>query len=424
MPAAIPGTVVSTGSGVGPGGDIGSPGATGTTGATGSPGPSAVSADAGNLATLGSDSLISVPQSSIWSARLRSFNAIGNPTCEVDQRNAGSSPTLAAGTVSKFVCDRWNATKVAATAAVLVGQAQQASVVPGTSFRISSQSAFCQVSTAQPTLAAGEYFALQQSVEAPQLRELLGDVHSIQLLVASSVAGSYSLSLRNLGNTYSFVSLFTLAANTPTLVTIPNIPLWASGGGWVTAPGSAGYILAICLGAGSTFTAPSGAAAGWQSGNFLAAPGQTNWMATSIVTFYLAFIQHEPGAVCTTPIDKPFAQNYDECLRYYCKSYDYAVAVGTATAPGVVSFVNPIAASSSFNTHVPFPKPMAKVPTVTLYNHNTGNANSIVAPGAGNVTVSSVGNINTRSFPQVAITSGTGVVVGGGFFHYTADTGW
>src|ERR1700757_3331801 len=51
--------------------------------------PGRVSTDANNLAVLGSDNLISVPASSIWSVRLRSFNAIGNPTMEIDQRQVG-----------------------------------------------------------------------------------------------------------------------------------------------------------------------------------------------------------------------------------------------------------------------------------------------------------------------------------------------
>jgi hypothetical protein len=59
-PIAVPGTNVPSGANVVPGG------AQGIQGLTGQSGPNAVSTDAGNIATLGSDNLILVPQSQIW----------------------------------------------------------------------------------------------------------------------------------------------------------------------------------------------------------------------------------------------------------------------------------------------------------------------------------------------------------------------
>jgi hypothetical protein len=64
MANPIPGTVVATGSGVGPSGAQGYQGATGTTGtagATGPAGPTAVSTDAQNQSKLGSDNLLWTP---------------------------------------------------------------------------------------------------------------------------------------------------------------------------------------------------------------------------------------------------------------------------------------------------------------------------------------------------------------------------
>src|SRR6516165_446511 len=82
----------------------------GTQGPTGPTGPpSGVSTDSGNIATLGSDAKILVPQSAITAMRLRSFNAIGNPNFEVDQRNCGNSVNFPAGGYLKtFVNDRWS----------------------------------------------------------------------------------------------------------------------------------------------------------------------------------------------------------------------------------------------------------------------------------------------------------------------------
>src|SRR6201993_4638453 len=90
--------------------------------------PGRVSTDANNLAVLGSDNLISVPASSIWSVRLRSFQALGNNTFEVDERNVGAVVTLAAGAASQMI-DRFLVNKSAATAVVTFQQFSAATPV-------------------------------------------------------------------------------------------------------------------------------------------------------------------------------------------------------------------------------------------------------------------------------------------------------
>ena len=121
-PLATPGTVVSSGALITPGGPPG-PG-----------GPTAVSTDTGNLAVLGSDSLILVPRSSIEMVGLRSYNAVGNPNFEIDSRNCGALFTgTSYGAVMKVI-DRWNAQENGSTMDLKTQQISQNVVVPGTSF--------------------------------------------------------------------------------------------------------------------------------------------------------------------------------------------------------------------------------------------------------------------------------------------------
>jgi hypothetical protein len=163
----------------------------------------------------------------------------------------------------------------------------------------------------------------------------------------------------------------------------------------------------------------------WNSGNFLGAPGMDNFAGIAPVnsTFDIAFIQHEPGALCTTPIDCPFQQNYDDCLRYYQKTYDYGTAVGTVTSsPGVMGFVAPGAIAVAFGT-MKFHKPMAKTPTVTLYNWNTGAANSVYDYGGISHASATASNVNSTGFSGISFTTAvTGAM--GVYAHYTSDTGW
>src|SRR5206468_2646259 len=64
----------------------------------------------------------------IWSVRLHSFNALGNPNFEIDQRTAGAGVSAAVGT---FALDRWQFTKTG----TLVATAKQTAgtvLLPGT----------------------------------------------------------------------------------------------------------------------------------------------------------------------------------------------------------------------------------------------------------------------------------------------------
>jgi hypothetical protein len=388
--------------------------------------PEAVSADAGNLATIGSDSLISVPQSSIWSVRLRSFNAVGNPNFEVDQRNVGNIVT-APGT-STTVVDRWNLNKASSVTLVTSGGQVGSTgdvVLPGTNFRISRSYFRITLTTAQATLGAGDWLQLSQLVEGPNFRELQYDIHSVSLLVRSSVAGlKFSVALRDPATvTTSLCNLATIPnANTWTLIPFPNLPAFPSAGNFTAQPGVNGLQCGICLAAGSTMMSPANGT--WQNGNFLGAVGMSNFAASPVnSTFDIAFIQHEPGAVCTTPIDKPFNQNYDECLRYFQKTYSYNTALGTVTTAGVRVLISPTATASGFGP-LSFHKPMSKIPTITIYNHVTGAVNSVRdVSGVDHTGALATALLGETGFAQIQFTT---ALTGPSWIyaHYAADTGW
>jgi hypothetical protein len=406
----------------GPAGNTGAQGPQGSPGAQGPQGPAgptAISGDAGNLAILGSDSLILVPQSSIWSVRLRSFNAIGNPTFECDQINVGN--TVAAANAK--IIDRWSVAK-SGTLVVSAGQVAANVPVPGLNFLITRSILRVTLTTAEATLGASDYLQVLQSVEGPQFRELQGDVHSTQILVRSTVAGlKFGITLRDPANAWSLCSLCTIpSANTWTLIQLPNLPLWAPGGNFTSTPGSLGYQISICLAAGTTLTASANGT--WQSGNFLGAVGQSNFAASpTSSTFDIAFVQHEPGSLCTQLIDCPFDTNYHSCLRYFTKSYPYATALGTASAAGRISF--PVFASFLTAPAGPasFARPMANSPTVTTYSDSSGGTGTCRdQSNVANRAVSGVIN-NEKGIAQLTMTTSStanALIT----FHYSADTGW
>jgi hypothetical protein len=363
--------------------------------------PDSVSTDTGNLAVLGSDSHISVPTSSIWNVRLRSYNSISNCNFETDQKLCGATIT-ASGTFSGPIIDRWYCYK-AGTGAGYCAQVGAGNVVlPGTNFVITTHGLLFNTTTTQASLAATDTLRFAQQVEGSQMRELIGDVDN--------------------PTTKSIVYLCTYnaAPNTPQLITIPNIPVWASGGNWSTQPGNLGYFLEVTLACGSTYLTSPGA---WANGTFLGATAMDNFLSNAVNSqFVLRFVQHEPGSQCSQLMDLPFSQNYDQCLRLYCKSYDYATKPGTITNNGAPYGV--VLANQSPQWAIRFPRNMAKVPTVAANSPVTGAANTVRdVTAAVDRGISSFIMVGEGGFSGMNLgTVNTGVAAY--YFHYTADTGW
>jgi len=361
-------------------------------------------------------------QQQVWAVRLRSFNAIGNPNFEVDQRNAGTAVGM-----NQLAQDRWAFYKTGmTTAGWTAGQQTPTSriQVPGTSFSISRTFIRLTLTTPQSTLAAGDFTYGIHQVEGPSFRELQDDVHSLQLLVRSSVAPvSFGVALTDQAPpTRTLTKLCTIpVANTWTLIQLPNLPIWPPTGNFQSDAGVAGYQLRFLFACGTGSMSPANDT--WQNGNFFGAPGMSNFAANvANSTFDIAFVQHEPGPQCTTLIDKPFTQNLDECLRYYTKSYLPTERPGTASASGII--VAPCAAGSGITQYQPFKKLMAKSPTMAIYSYVTGAANTARDMGSNSDrTVTSVGQISQHGFGIINLST-TNPAISWYAYAYIADTGF
>lgn len=357
----------------------------------------------------------------IWSVRQRNFNALGNPNFEVDQRNAGVLVNPANG---GFCVDRWNA-QYNGTLRVSGQQIYSPTALPGTSFLMTSRILRLTLTTAQASLGAGDLLMVQQTVEGPVMRALFGDVHSVSLLVRSSVANlKFSVALRDGpgASTRSLVKLCSMgAANTWTMFTLPNLPVWSAGGTWSLVPGTMGYFLGITLASGTTYVAP--AADVWQTGNYIAAPGMSNFASNATSsTFEMAFVQHEPGAECTTPIDISFADNQHECLRYYWSTFTYGVQVGVATTVGAI-YCNALPSQPPFSNY-PYKRKLARIPTaVSYYSANAGinNVRDLYTPTDRAVTSVGDHNDDNAGHPGLGTTNVASTLYQ---FHISADTGW
>ena len=356
----------------------------------------------------------------ITAVRLRSFNAIGNPNFEVDQRLCGAA-TVAANVPTQ---DRWSRY----TTGSMVISCQQAAVgvpIPGTDFLISQSAHRIQVQTSQASLAAGDYFQIVQTIEGPNHREMSG-AHSLSLLVRPSVANlKFSIVLSDPTSSLSLVKLCNAGTvGAWNLIQLPNLPAM-TGGTFSAAPGTAGHVLHIVLACGTTYMAP--AADVWVSGNFLGVPGISNFAANPVnSTFDIAFIQHEPLPVCSQLIDKPFVQNLDECLRYYQKSCHYST-LPLQNWDGLLGMLI-VSGQTYIRSLIRFPKRMAKMPANLWTCGISPSTNQVyldaipgnVAVAVGSPFVLTDSGVSQMQLNASAPASGSLNVIGG----WAVDTGW
>jgi hypothetical protein len=109
------------------------------------------------------------------------------------------------------------------------------------------------------------------------------------------------------------------------------------------------------------------------------------------------------------------------CLRYYCKSYDYGTLAGAASFPPGASNWFKSVNGTSFINWAAFPKYMAKIPTVSIYNWQSGAINSIYA-NTGTMAVTGLTGVGAKGFGQINVSSVGSAVEA--YPHFTADTGW
>jgi hypothetical protein len=180
-------------------------------------------------------------------------------------------------------------------------------------------------------------------------------------------AGTYSIAIRNAAATRSYVTTYTqvtAGVSQYNTVTVPG----DTTGTWAV-DNTIGITLSFTLASGTTFIAP--AANTWSAGNYIAASGQVNGVATTAGAFHASGVTILPGSEAPSAARSPFVMRpYDQelvtCKRYWQK-YSGLIISGYNAA------TNNIFHSITIN-------PMRANPTMTYSNlSSSSNVNTIVA---------------------------------------------
>jgi hypothetical protein len=235
-------------------------------------------------------------------------NRIINGAMVIDQRNAGGTFGTS---INAYTLDRWAV--YTSVTGKLNGSQNYNSVTPPVGFinylGVQSQSAY--------SVAAGDYFLIQQSIEGLNIADLAWGSASaksvtLSFWVYSSLTGTFGGTLQNNATNYSYPFTYTISsANTWTQISLTIAGPTA--GTWLTSNGN-GIIVRFGLGVGSTF---SGTANTWASANYFSATGATSVVGTNTATFYITGVQLEKGSTATSFDYRPYGTELALCQRYF-----------------------------------------------------------------------------------------------------------
>jgi hypothetical protein len=240
-------------------------------------------------------------------------NRIINGAMVIDQRNAGASVTPANG---QYLVDRfyYGASQASKFTAQQTPSATETGFATRVAAGFTNYLAFTVASAV--TVGASDLFFFSQPIEGLNVTDLAwgtanAKTVTLSFLAYSSLTGTFGGALTNSAANRSYPFSYTIsAANTweQKSITIAG----DQSGTWLTTNG-VGIYLRLGLGAGSNFTAASGA---WGAGNIIQPNSTVSVVGTGSATFYITGVQLEKGSTATSFDYRPYGTELALCQRY------------------------------------------------------------------------------------------------------------
>jgi hypothetical protein len=306
-------------------------------------------------------------QFSDWQVGKGTKNAVINGDMRIAQR--GTSFVAIAN--NAYSLDRWQYFKVG-TAVHTVSQVNKTAASANTPSDQYEYAMKFDCTTADASVAAGDYVILQHKVEGHNFRKFVGQTATVSFWVKAGKTGTMCVAFYNSAGDRSYVSEVTInSANTWEQKTV-TLNFDYSGGTWDYGTGI-GLRVTFTLMAGSTFHTTADA---WQNGAYFATSNQTNFVdnTDSTCDVYITGVQLELGSQATDFEFMDYQKQLDQCYRYY-----WAFAPG-----GSVGLATGTMWTGTYNWYGPirFPVEMRSNPTLSWSTalkcwDNTGNWRTI-----------------------------------------------
>lgn len=227
------------------------------------------------------------------------------------------------------------------------------------------------VTTADASLAVGDYAMFQYIVEGYDFQRIAGDYATLSFWVKGTKTGIHCVSFRNNGAGRSYICEYTInttATWEKKTCTVPFDDNLATS----DFDNTAGLTIRWAMLAGSTFHSAGSDA--WETGNFLSTSNQENAGDNTANDFRIAQVKLERGSDATPFVGRAIEQELALCQRYYEKSYNHTTDPGTATQVGAMRWF-----TTFTQTYKPvmFNTKKAGTPTVVVYSPQTGTSDAI-----------------------------------------------
>ena len=282
-------------------------------------------------------------------------NLVINGDMQVAQRGTVTGATLNYGGA-----DRYQFARAGAAAVTL---SQDTDVPSNQGFSTSQK---IDVTTADSSLAAGDYAIVRQIIEGQNLQHLLYGTSeakkvTLQFWVKSPKTGTHIVELYHGDADYFNSQSYTIS----TADTWQKVTVTFDGYQTTSINNDNGFGLQIAwwLAAGSTYSGGTLSSNTWHNTTANRAVGQVNVMDSTSNNFYLTGVQMEVGEQATPFEHRSYADELIRCQRYY-QSMDYYYSYGSTST------------NIFYYTNFSFPITMRATPTMTAsaWGSNTGNA--------------------------------------------------
>jgi len=327
-----------------------------------------------------------------------------------DMRIAQRGTTFTSPATGAYTVDRWKIGYVSDAAQTI----SQSTDIPldlwpyGEGFQHSLK---WDITTADAAIAAGQHAEIIYNVEGYDFRPLAGKAATLSFWVKATKAGTYCVAFRNSVADRSYVKEYTVSQEDTWEKKTVNITFNYAGGTWDYGNGI-GLQIMFALAVGSTFQCAPGS---WQTGNYIGSENQVNALDNTANNFWLTGVQLEVGSVATPFEFLPYANELRLCQRYYEKSYEQIVPIGTVTSENCVFYCVVV---TGVEHYFKFNAKKRVSPTITLYSTGSG-ASGKVRVSNGQDNDGGTTRVGTDSFGIYVEGISAGYIV---FAHYTANS--